>query len=155
PWKLSQMLADQEFCSVSGTLVQSTMSTQYEAMYSNLELSEWLKPYDHLFAIWNVMPAACSGFPEPKKLEALMRQHNVPAVALNPRANGWDWNGDHSQPLLKWLEKKQILAVVARSEVGAYWELDRFLEKHPKLQMLMVHAGWPEQHYVLPLLQKH
>jgi predicted TIM-barrel fold metal-dependent hydrolase len=101
------------------------------------------------------MPHQCGDFPDPKKLEALMRQHNVRAVALHPRANGWDWTADHAQVLLRWLEKNQILAVVPRAEVGAFWDLDRFLEKHPKLPFLMVGAGWPEQHYVLPLLEKH
>ncbi|MCG3150354.1 MAG: hypothetical protein PCFJNLEI_03837 [Verrucomicrobiae bacterium] len=155
PWKLSQLLADMEYCSVSGALVASTLSTIYEAMHSNLELSAWLNPHAHLFAIWNVMPHQCGDFPAPKQLGTLMRQHDVRAVALNPRLNGWDWNADHSQVLLRWLETNQTLVVLPRSEFGPYPELDRFLEKHRRLKVLLVHAGWPEQHYVLPLLQKY
>ncbi|MEI8063905.1 MAG: amidohydrolase family protein [Verrucomicrobiota bacterium] len=155
PWQLAHVLADLDYCSISGALVASTLSVSYEAMYSNLELCDWLKPHDHLFPIWNVMPHQCGDFPEPRKLEVLMRQHNVRAIALHPRANGWDWLADHSQVLLRWLEKKQILTIMPRPEVGAYSDLDRFLDKYPKLPFLLVSAGWPDQHYVLPLLQKH
>ena len=155
PWRLADVLADMDYCSISGGLVASTLSVSYEAMYSNLELSDWLKPHDQLFPIWNVMPHQCGDFPEPRKLDVLMRQHNVRAVSIHPRSNGWDWLADHSQVLLRWLEKKRILTVVPRSEVGAYSELDRFLDQYPKLPFLLVGAGWPDQHYVLPLLQKH
>jgi len=47
-------------------LVASTLSVAYDPLYSNLELSQWLKPHDHLFAIWNVMPHHSGEFPAPK-----------------------------------------------------------------------------------------
>ncbi len=154
-WKLSSLLEDMDHCSISGALVTSTLSVNYEAMFSNLELCEWLKPHDHLFPVWNVMPHQCGDFPAPRELEKLMRQHDVRAVSLHPRMNGWDWFADHSQVLLRWLEKNKILAIVPRGEVGAYWDFDRFLSQHRRLQVLLVNAGWPEQHYVLPLLEKY
>ncbi len=154
PWKLSHLMEDMEYCSISGALVASTLSVAYEAMYSNLELSSWLKPHKHLFPIWNVMPHQCGDFPDPVKLGKLMRQHDVRAVALHPRSNGWDCFADHSQVLLRWLEKNRVLTIVGRAEAGAAVELDRFLTAHPKLPVLLVNAHWGEQHYILPLLRK-
>jgi len=154
-WKLDEVLAEMDHCSISGALVASTMSVQYELMYSNLELSSWLKPHRHLFPIWNVMPHQTGEFPEPRKLESLMRQHDVRAVTLYPKTNGWDWCADHSQVLLDWLERQRILTIVPRQEFTAHSELDRLLSMHPKLPVLLTAAWWHEQRFVLPLLTKH
>lgn len=154
-WKLSDVLAEMDHCSISGALVASTLSVQYDLMYSNLELSSWVKPHRHLFPIWNVMPHQTGEFPEPRKLDALMRSHDVRAVSLHPTANAWDWFADHSQALLDWLERKRILTIILREEFGAWSDLDRFLGMHPRLPVLLTAAWWSEQRFVLPLLAKH
>lgn len=155
PWKLAEVLAEMEHCSISGALVASTLSVNYDLQYSNLELSSWLEPHPHLFPIWNVMPHQTGEFPAPQKLEALMRRHNVRAVSIHPKSNGWDFLGDHARVLLGWLAKKQILTIFPRTEFTPYYEMDRFLGLHPRLPVLLTAAGWGEQRYVLPLLRKH
>ena len=154
-WKLSEVMEEMDHCSISGALVASTQSVSYDLMHSNLELSAWLKPYSHLFPIWNVMPHQTGEFPEPKKLARFMREHEVRAVTLYPKANAWDWQADHSQILLNWLERQRILALVNRDEFGQFSELDAFLLRHPRLPVLLTGAGWHEQRLVVPLLLKH
>ncbi|MBI4026504.1 MAG: amidohydrolase family protein [Verrucomicrobia bacterium] len=155
PWKLSDVLAEMDHCSISGALAASTLSVQYEMMHSNLELSAWIAPHKHLFTIWNVMPHQTGEFPEPQQLESLMRRHDVRAVTIYPKANAWDWEADHSQVVLRWLEKRRILTILNRQEFGQYSELDRFLSRHRQLPLLLTAAGWSEQRFVLPLLRKH
>ncbi len=154
-WKLSELLAEMDHCSISGALVASTMSVQYDLMHSNLELSRWLEPHDHLFPIWNVMPHHTGEFPAPQKLETLMRRHNVRAVTIHPKSNGWDWEAETGRQLLGWLSRQHILTLLDRSELGSYTELSRALATHPHLPLLLTGATWAEQRFVLPLLRNH
>ena len=39
-WKLEDLLAEMNHCSISGALVNSTQSVHYDATYGNLPLSE-------------------------------------------------------------------------------------------------------------------
>ena len=155
PWKLSELLAEMEHCSISGALVSHTQSVRYDAMRGNLELSAALKPQDHLFPIWNVLPHQTGEFPEPRQLEPLLRRHNVRAVTIYPKTNAWDWSASHSQVLLRWLERRCMLTILKRSEFGSYSELDQFLSKHRQLPVLLVSATWADQRYILPLVQKY
>ena len=155
PWSLDDVRAEMDHCSISGALVASTLSVSYEPMYSNLQLSDQLKACDHLFPIWNVMPHQTGEFPEPAKLEALMRRHGVRAVTIYPKTNVWDWQADHARVLFKWLAQRRILTIVDRNEFVHFAELDRFLAANPRLPLLLTHAGWHEQRMVLPLLLKY
>lgn len=154
-WKLSGLLAEMDHCSVSAALVASTMSVQYDALFSNLELSAQLKPHPELFAVWNILPHETGEFPGPQKLAGLLREHDIRAVAIHPASNAWDLFGDHSLSLLRRLAKKRLLVIMDRAEFSAFSELDRLLISVPGLPVLLTGASWRDQRYLLPLLGKH
>ncbi|MCG3148668.1 MAG: hypothetical protein PCFJNLEI_02113 [Verrucomicrobiae bacterium] len=156
PWRLEDVLSDMELCSISGALVASTMSVNYEPMYANRQLCDWLKAHDHLFPVWNVMPAGTGEFPAPRELEKLLRQHNVRAVTICPVSNGWDWFGSAAQPLLRWLAQKKVLTILHHGEVQGDWPgLDQFLAGNRRLPVLLTGASWASQRFVIPLLEKY
>ncbi len=154
-WKMEEVLAEMDHCSISAALVASTTSVSYELEFSNLELSERIKPFPHLFAIWNVMPHQTGEFPKPEILGKQLIEKNVKAVTLHPKSNAWDWQADHSQALLQYLQDSQILTILDKAEFSDYRELDQFLLRYPLMKTLLIRAKWDEQRYVLPLLQKH
>ncbi len=154
-WKLADVLAEMDHCSISGALVTSTTAVSYEPMFSNLELSARIAPHDHLFAAWNVLPHHTGEFPAPGALQKLMRTHDVRAVTINPLTNSWDVLADHSGELLAWLARTRVLTIIARSELKDYRELAALLAAHPKLPLLLTAASWMDQRYLLPLIAKH
>ena len=154
-WKLSELLDEMEHCSISGALVASTMSVTYDLMYSNLKLSETIKSHEYLFPIWNVMPHQTMEFPEPDELENLMKKHDVRAVTIYPKSNGWDLRADSTQILIKWLEKQKVLTILNRDEFACYNDLDRFLSCYSNLHLLLTGASFGEQRFLIPLIQKH
>ncbi len=154
-WRLSELLAEMDHCSISAALVASTMSTHYDPMYSNLELSGWLEPHPHLFPIWNAMPHQTGEFPDPDEFERLRKRHGVRAVSVHPTTNGWNPFSGHSRVLLQSLEKERCLTIVNRREFGPSWELDSFLGSFPELPVLLTAVRWNEQRSVLPLLANH
>lgn len=154
-WRLSELLEEMNHCSISGALVGSTLSASYEPMHSNLELSRQIEDYPHLFAAWNVFPHQTGEFPEPSTVGALMREHDVRAVTLYPKANAWDWEADHSDLLLSWLNGKRVLTIVDSPEFDDYRAVDRLLSRYPELPLLLTKISWAHQRFVIPLLRKH
>lgn len=155
PWKLSELISEMEHCSVSGALVSYTMSTFYDAMYSNLELSNMLKPYSHLFAVWNVMPALTNEFPSVEELGRKMQEHNVRAVSIHPATNGWNWKATYQQDILRWLNEQQVLTIIQLSEIGDWQDLEELLLQFPKIPVLITSVYWSDQRNLLPMMENH
>ncbi len=154
PWKLEELLEEMDHCSISGALVAYTQSVSYDPLFGNLELCRRIAPYDHLFPVWNVLPAHTGEFPESRELRRLMEEHGVAAATLHPATNGWDWEADYSRDLLEMLETAKTPVLVRRSEFGSFRELDRFLGNHPAIPVILTGAVWTEQREVIPLLRR-
>jgi len=154
-WRLDELITEMDHCSISAAMVSSTLSVQYDAMYSNLELSNQLRSYSQLFAIWNVLPHQTGEFPEPKELGVKMKEYNIRAIGIHPASNGWDWKADHCHELLKQLSETKTLTIITASELGGWSSVDEFLKRYPSLPVLLVNANWIEQRYLLPLVKTH
>jgi predicted TIM-barrel fold metal-dependent hydrolase len=154
-WKLEDLIKELNHCSVSGALVASTLSLSYDAMYSNLELSNNLKPYPNLFAIWNVLPHHTNECLPPAQLKQKMTEHNVRAVTIHPNSNGWDWSAQSSQELMKYLNDNKIFTITTVSEIGGWKELNEFLGRYKSIPLLVSGISWGEQRYAIGLLKDH
>ncbi len=154
-WKLEDLIKELNHCSVSGALVASTLSLSYDAMYSNLELSNNLKPYPNLFAIWNVLPHHTNECLPPAQLKQKMTEHNVRAVTIHPSSNGWDWSAQSSQELMKYLNDNKIFTITTVSEIGGWKELNEFLGRYKSIPLLVSGISWGEQRYAIGLLKDH
>ena len=151
-WQLNELLEEMDYCAIAGAMVASTLAIYYDPMTGNLELSDQLKSYKNLFAIWNVMPHQTGEFPAPGELGRKMKEHNVRAISIHPLANGWDWKAQSSELLLKWIQENKLLTIVTAPELGGWPGVNEFLAKYPAIPVLLTDASWIEQRYVLPLL---
>lgn len=155
PWRLDQVVADMEHCSIAGALVASQLSVTYDPMLGNRRLSRELAGRPNLFPIWNAMPHHTREFPAPAELIGLLRQHDVRAVTLYPKTNCWDVLSASSSDLLSALQDHGILTLIKKDEFGAFGELETLLARYPRLPVLLVGAKWSDQRFVVPLLQRH
>ncbi len=154
-WKLEDVIREMEHCSISGALVQSNNSINYDPMFGNRELSAQLKPHDFLFPIWNLMPHQTGECPAPTELDRILRDYDVRAFSIHPAHNAWDWEADHAEELLAWLQARSMLCVVKKGQLGDWRATDRFLKQYPNLPVLLIHASWSDQRYLLPLIRHH
>ena len=154
-WQLEDLVKELNHCSISGAMVSSTLSVSYDAMYSNLELSQKLKSHPNLFAIWNVLPHHTNECLPPKELKVKMDEHKIRAVTINPFSNGWDWAAESSQELLKYLNDNKIFTITTTAELGGWKELNEFLDRYKSIPLLVSGISWGEQRYAIPLLTGH
>jgi predicted TIM-barrel fold metal-dependent hydrolase len=153
-WRLDDVLSEMDHCSISAAMVATSWSVFHDAMEANLRLSAEIAPHPHLFPVWNVMPHHSGDFPAPRELDPLLRRHNVRAVILHPKSNGWDWQAPHSRELFRWLARRRLLTVIFREELAQPADLERFLEMNPSLPVLFMSAGWNDQRLLLPMLPR-
>jgi predicted TIM-barrel fold metal-dependent hydrolase len=154
-WRLEDILADLQQCSIAGALVADTMSINYDPMWGNLRLSDALAPHPNLFPIWNVMPHHTGEFPPPEALPTLLREHGVRAIMLNHAANGWDLHSPIHHPLLAMLERERILTILRDDQIGGFHLLEALLDRFPGLPVLIPNAHWISQRVYFPLLQTY
>ena len=154
-WRLEDAIKELNHCSVSGAMVASTMSLSYDAMYSNLELSESLTAHKNLFPIWNILPHHTNEFLSPKELKVKMIEYKIKAVTIHPFSNGWDWTAESSQELLNYLNDNKVFTIITVPELGGWKELNEFLGRYKSIPLLVTGISWGEQRYAIPLLTGH
>lgn len=155
PWKLTDLVKEHQHCSISGGLVAYTQSIYYDSMFGNIELSNMLKEFKNLYAIWNVIPNTTDEFVSPEKLGEKMKEYNVRAVSIYPSTNAWEWRASFNKPLLKWLETNKVLTITSQTEIGSWHDLDEFLAQYPQLPLMITGAHWAQQRYLIPLMVKY
>lgn len=151
-WSLKHLVEEMEHCSISGSLVFSMLSVNYDAMHANLELSKMLKPYPYLFAIWNAIPHNTGEFPTPHDLEKLMKEHDVRAITIHPVNNNWDWRMPENQELFEWLERERVLTITRPEEFGGLGGIKELLFRYPELPLLLTGVTWSFQRVIFPML---
>ncbi|MHB9025764.1 MAG: amidohydrolase family protein [Armatimonadota bacterium] len=154
-WRLADVLDDLQQCSIAGALVCHQLSVNYDPMYGNHLLLQELDRRANLFPAWNVMPHHAGDFPAPDELRKLLRAHDVRAVTISPATNGWDMLSPGNRPLLGMLERERVVTIIRRDQMGGYRDLEGLLARYPELPILLMHASWTDQRYVVPLLQAH
>jgi predicted TIM-barrel fold metal-dependent hydrolase len=154
-WRLEELVTEMDYCSISAALVAYTLSSTYDPHHSNLELSRMLAPYPNLYAIWNVMPHASGEFPDPRKLDQLVKEHNVRALSIQPLSNSWDWRTHASKELFDWISASKMLVSVQASELGRWSDVEEFLTRFPEVPLLLNRISYGEQRFVIPLLDKY
>lgn len=152
-WKVTDLIQQMDYCSISGAMVAYTLSLKYDAHFSNLELISLLKNYPNLYPIWNVLPDDTDEFPDTKLLGKLLEENQVYAVTINPLSNGWDWSLGLNSKLLDWLNEKKLLTITTAQELGGWEKVKQFLERFPEIPLLITGGGWVEQRYIIPLVK--
>ncbi|MCL2639824.1 MAG: amidohydrolase family protein, partial [Phycisphaerales bacterium] len=104
---------------------------------------------------WNVHPHWAGDFVEPTKLTQLMTQHNVRAVTIHPKTNGWNALSATSEPLFRELEKQRVLTIVEFPAELPETQLEDLLQKYPVLPVLVRGTRWTWQRTLIPLLIKY
>lgn len=155
PWSLDHLRAEMAHCSISGALVSSTLSVQYDPLHGNRALSAQLAGRPDTWACWTLLPAGTGEMPGGRPLLRLLEQHGVRAGRLHPRSNGWELESSAGRELLQTLARARLLTILDRSEFETYAQLDRLLGAHPRLPLLLSGAIWNEQRWVWPLLRDH
>lgn len=112
----------------------------------NAKLIEEIKGHNRLFPCWFVIPHHTGEMPEPKKLIKEMISKDVRAVRLFPIFHNFSMEEWSIGPLLKELEKNNILAIV-HCPTDKLYDICR---KHKKLNIV----GLASLREIYPLLEK-
>jgi len=152
PWSLKHLVDELDHCSISAALVCNTGQIVYDPMFENRRLLDDLAAYDWLHPLWNVYPHYLGSIPEPTKLIKEMRDSNVRAVTIHPTTDNWNPLSRPSEPLMRELEREQVLTIIDQMAELRPEPLEALLQKFPKLPVLIRSVSWDSQNHIIPLL---
>jgi predicted TIM-barrel fold metal-dependent hydrolase len=155
PWSFEHLLDELNHCSISAAMVANTAQLYYNLMFENLRLEEKLADYDWLRPIWNVRPHWTDQIPEPVKLVQLIKDHDIRAVTLHPKTNGWRPTSKTSRPLLDELQRAGICVMISYCEETDADEIEYIADQFPELKLLIHGVYWSQTDQVLPLILHH
>ena len=153
PWRLEQLTAEMQHCSISGALVAFSAQYTYDAMLENRRLLDRIAKHDHLFPIWVVMPHWAGDFPDPDELLDRMSEHDVRAAALCPKRHAWDLGSRTSRPLLDALERAKVLSIIQYEPETDRTAIENLVTEHPGLPVLLTHDTWGRTRETMALLR--
>ncbi|MDE3056493.1 MAG: amidohydrolase family protein [Bacteroidota bacterium] len=160
------LLEEMEWCGIHAALIAHSTAKEYDPMYGNRMLTRELRKSPRLYGAWAVMPHHTGEMPAPKELVEEMRDNNIRAAAMYPRAHRYPFSVDFCGGLLRELEENEILLMVQ----GGYMynpdvleptnqvlltDLDAVLTQFPQLNVVLLGSRWESTRYVYPLMKKH
>jgi predicted TIM-barrel fold metal-dependent hydrolase len=155
PWRLDVIQKEMKSCSIAGALVSHTLSKHYDPMWGNRLLLDEIKDDSRMFPVWNIIPHDNDEFPTPGELYPLLVENKVPAVSIYPKLNAWDPLCKKNRDIFKLLERKKILTILTKDQLDSFHQLDQLLQMYPRLPLLLSHAHWSDQRFLVPLLQNY
>ncbi len=142
-----ELLLEMDRFGIRRAMVSHFAAEEYDAQRGNDLLGQAIESADRLFPLWAAIPDA--GF-----IESLERRRPR-AVRLSYGAKKHNFSPALwcSGALHDYLQQNSILAVVAKEDIE--WEsLARLLENFPRLDLLLLDAGYRADRYLFPLLQR-
>jgi predicted TIM-barrel fold metal-dependent hydrolase len=160
------LLEEMEWCGIHAALVSHGAQKVYDPAYANRMLLAELKKSPRLYGVWSVMPHHTGEMPPPKDVVAEMRDNGICAAKMYPRFQHYFFDEFTCGELLHELENNRILLLLEGGNMYApdilepsnevlLSELDRMLELHPELPVLLQGARWDATRYLITLMMKH
>ncbi|MDO9463915.1 MAG: amidohydrolase family protein [bacterium] len=141
-----KLIKEMDHFGIDCTLVSHWDAVNDHPSSGNAKLIEEIKGHNRLFPCWFVIPHHTGEMPEPKKLIKEMISKNVRAVRLFPIFHNFSMEEWSIGPLLKELEKNNILAIVHCPTDKLY----DICKKHKELNIV----GLAPLRELYPLLEK-
>ncbi|MBU0478508.1 amidohydrolase family protein [bacterium] len=143
---VERLIKEMDHFEIDCALVSHWDAVKDHPSSGNAKLIEEIKGHNRLFPCWFVIPHHTGEMPEPKKLIKEMISKNVRAVRLFPIFHNFSMEEWSIGPLLKELEKNNILAVVHCPANRLY----AICKKYKKLNIV----GLAPLRELYPLLEK-
>ena len=161
PWTNERMLADMERCGIHGALVYSNFAKELQPSVGNDQVLETCRKNPRLIPCWVALPHHCGDAPEGKRFVERMIAEGVKAVKLFPRMHRYRLDDVTIGTLLGSMEEAGIPMIIDRAENDpnveqiSWDELERLLNRYPRLNIILHHVRWELSRMLLPLAHKY
>ncbi|MCL2774912.1 MAG: amidohydrolase [Oscillospiraceae bacterium] len=150
---IDELLGHMKNAGISGGLVKKTIN---EAVLANSSLAEDIKDKDILKGVWLLLPSCTDEIPAPCILPQLMKQNNIAALIINPKAHRYLPRKNVIGNYLEMACERKI-PVLLNTERGLTLEqADDIMRDFPDLTVILTYADcWPSDRFLRPFLDSY
>jgi hypothetical protein len=150
------LLKEMDTAGIEEALVYHIVARDGYPPVGNSMLMEQIKNIPGLYPVWVVLPHHTGEMPHPDKLLPEMKENNVKAVRVYPKANYHSFSISEwsSGELLGALEEEHI-PLILDLETVTWEDVYTILENHKQLPVIAATCSYRNNRYIYPLLKKY
>jgi len=138
---------------ISGGLVLKTIK---EAVLANNSVAEDIKNKDMFKGIWQLLPSCTGEIPSPNDLPQAMKQNNIGAITINPRAHKYLPRKIAIGDYMEMARERKIPVLLNTSRGLAIEQADDIMRDFPDLTAILTHEDcWPNDRMLRPFLDAY
>jgi len=147
-WKSSDIIASMNRVGIAGALVYAGWSKDYAPDYGNKRLvQEIAESGGRFYGCYTIAPGHTGSFPMPEEAVRDLREKGMVAARMFPASHHFSTSEAVMGGYYIALENAGIPLFVDFAEIG-WAALETLLEKHPRLNVVLHCASWPDFHNV-------
>ena len=147
------LLSEMDRAGISGGLAIKTLN---EAVLANSSLAEEIKGKGNLKGIWQILPSCTGEIPAPGELPQLMRQNNIAALTINPKAHRYLPRKNVIGDYMEMAAKRKIPVMLNTSRGITLEQADDIMRDFPDLTAILTYNDvWPSDRFLRPFLDSY
>jgi predicted TIM-barrel fold metal-dependent hydrolase len=151
---IGELTENMERAGISGGLVIKTIT---EAILANSSLAEDLKnKNDMLRGVWQILPSCTGETPKPHDLPKLMKQNNIGAITINPKAHRYIPRKFVIGDYMEMARERKIPVLLNTSRGLTLEQADDIMQDFPDLTVVLTFDNcWPSDRFLRPFLDAY
>lgn len=150
---IEELSAEMARAGIAGGLVVKTIN---EALLANSSLAGDIKGKDNLKGVWHILPPCTDETPAPDVLPDLMRQNNIAALTINPKAHRYLPRKNVIGGYLEMASERRIPVLLNTSRGLSLEQADDIMQNFPDLTVVLTFDNcWPSDRFLRPFLESY
>jgi len=150
---IDELQNELERAGISGGLVIKTLK---EAVLANNSLAEDIKNKQNLKGVWQILPSCTNEIASPYDLPKSMRQNNIAALTINPKAHRYLPRKFVIGDYLDMARERKIPVLLNTSRGITLEQIDDIMRDFPDLTVILTFDDcWPSDRFLRPFLDAY
>lgn len=150
---IAELSREMDRAQIAGGLVLKTIK---EAILANNSLAEDIKGADNLKGVWHILPFCTGEIAAPEVLPQAMKQNNIYALTLNPKAHRYLARKIAIGDYLEMACDKKIPVLLNTSRGISLEQADDIMRDFPDLTVILTSDDcWPSDRFLRPFLDAY
>lgn len=150
---INELIINMKNAGISGGLVIKTIK---EAILANNSLAEDIKDNKNLKGVWQILPSCTEETPAPDVLPKLMKENNIVAITVNPKAHRYLPRKIAIGDYLEMARERKIPVLLNTSRGLTLEQADDIMRDFSDLTAILTFDDcWPNDRFLRPFLDAY
>ena len=150
---IESLVGEMNRAGISGGLVIKTIK---EVILANNSVAEDIKDKDNLKGVWQILPSCTGEIPMPSDLPKIMKENNIAALTINPKAHRYLPRKNVIGDYLEMAQTRKIPVLLNTARGLTLEQADDIMRDFPELTCILTYEDcWPSDRFLRPFLDAY